>query len=87
MASYDLVFRQSVAEDLRRIPNDDVARILQRISGLADDPRPPRSEKLSSQERYRIRQGAYRIVYEIRDQELIVLIVRIGHRREVYRQR
>jgi mRNA interferase RelE/StbE len=85
MASYELVFKKSVAKDLRELPKADVKRILQRIRSLADDPRPPGCEKLSGQERYRLRQGAYRIVYEIDDRVLIVLVVKIGHRRDVYR--
>ena len=86
MASYELVFRKSVATDLRQLPKADVRRIMQRIRSLADDPRPPGCEKLSSQERYRVRQGNYRIVYEIDDEKLIVLVVRIAHRRDVYRR-
>jgi len=85
MASFRLVFKRSVAKDLRSIPNADVAPILKRIEGLADDPIPPASEKLSGQERYRVRQGAYRIIYEIRTDELIVTVVKVGHRRHVYR--
>lgn len=87
MASYDLVFRKSVAKDLRVVPNRDVARILQRIQSLAADPRPAGCEKLSGQERYRIRQGVYRVIYEIDDHKLVVLIVKVAHRREVYRNR
>lgn len=85
MASFRLVFKRSVAKDLRSIPNAGVSRILKRIEGLADDPTPPASEKLSGQERYRVRQGAYRIIYEIRTDELIVTVVKVGHRRHVYR--
>lgn len=85
MASYDLVFKRSVAKDLRALPKADVKRILQRIRLLADDPRPPGCEKLSGLERYRVRQGIYRIVYEIDDHVLTVLVVKIGHRRDVYR--
>ena len=85
MASYRLVFRQSVAKDLRAVPKEDVARILKRIEALAEDPRPPGSEKLSAQERYRIRQGVYRILYEIADGQLVIVVVKVGHRREVYR--
>lgn len=84
MASYKLSFKQSVAKDLRRIPKDDVARILKRIDMLAENPRPPGSEKLSGQERYRVRQGLYRIIYEIVDGALLVTVVKVGHRREVY---
>jgi mRNA interferase RelE/StbE len=85
MTKYRLSFKASVAKDLRQIPKRDVQSILKRIEGLADDPRPGGSEKLSGQERFRIRQGTYRIVYEIKDQELVVVVVKIGHRRDVYR--
>ncbi len=85
MASYKLVFKKSVAKDLRPLPKQDVKRILQRIRSLADDPRPPGCEKLSGQERYRVRQGVYRIIYEIEDARLVVLVVKVAHRREAYR--
>ena len=85
MGKYSLQFKKSVARDLRAIPKADVARILRPIEQLADEPRPPGVEKLSSQERYRVRQGNYRIVYEIVDDRLVVVVVRVGHRREVYR--
>ncbi|WP_018146401.1 MULTISPECIES: type II toxin-antitoxin system RelE/ParE family toxin [unclassified Thioalkalivibrio] len=85
MASFEVVVRKSVAKDLRRVPDRDVRRILERIASLAEDPRPLGSEKLSAQERYRVRQGVYRILYEIRDDQLIITVVKIGHRREVYR--
>ena len=86
MAGYELAFKKSVAKDLRAIPKEDVKRILQRIRSLADDPRPAGCEKLSGHERYRVRQGAYRIIYGIEDRQLLVLVVKIGHRREVYRR-
>jgi mRNA interferase RelE/StbE len=86
MASYELVFRKSVARDLRAFPKQEVKRIMQRIRSLADDPRPAGCEKLSGQERYRVRQGAYRIVYEIEDARLTVLVVKVGHRSDVYRR-
>jgi mRNA interferase RelE/StbE len=85
MGSFEVKFKQSVAKDLRQIPKKDVARILKRIEALRTEPRPPGVEKLSGQEKYRIRQGVYRILYEIRNNELIVVVVKIGHRREVYR--
>lgn len=85
MASFELRFKQSVAKDLRSIPNKDVARILKRIEGLTRNPRPHGVEKLSAQDLYRIRQGIYGIVYEIKDDELIIFVVKIGHRRDVYR--
>jgi len=85
MGRYRLLFRKSIAKDLRGVPKKDVARILKRFNALSDEPRSPGSEKLSGQERYRVCQGAYRIVYEIRDDVLEVLVVRVGHRRDVYR--
>ena len=86
MANYKLVFRKSVSKDLRPIPNRDVTRILQRMEELQENPRPLGSEKLSGQERYRIRQGVYRIVYEVADAHLVVTVVKIGHRRQVYKR-
>ena len=87
MARYELRFKTSVAKDMRDVPKTDLRRILERIEALRDDPRPAGYEKLSAQERYRIRQGNYRILYEILDLEVIVEVVKIGHRREVYRSR
>lgn len=86
MGRYDLKIRPSVAKDLRGIPKTDVRRILDRVEGLRDDPRPPGVEKLSAQERYRLRQGSYRIIYSIDDAALIVEVVTVGHRRDVYRE-
>ena len=85
MASFELRFKPSVAKDLRGIPRGDVQRILARIEALRNDPRPTGCEKLSGQERYRVRQGHYRILYRVADTELVVEIVKVGHRREVYR--
>ena len=85
MARYRLLFRKSVSKDLLGIPKKDVARILRRFNALSDEPRGVGSEKLSGQERYRVCQGAYRIIYEIRDDVLEVVVVRVGHRRDVYR--
>ena len=85
MARYELSIKASVAKDLRGLPARDVRLVLGRIEGLAEDPRPAGCEKLSGQERYRVRQGIYRILYEIRDHELIVMVVKVGHRRDVYK--
>lgn len=79
MAKYKLLFKKSVAKDLRSIPKRDVTRILKCFDSLSDDPRAPGCEKLSGRERYRMRQGAYRIIYEINDDKLIVIVVK--HRR------
>ncbi len=85
MASYSLAFKKSVAKDLRSIPNQDVQRILKRINSLRENPRADGCVKLSGQEIYRVRQGVYRIIYEIQDTELIVLVVKVAHRSKVYK--
>ncbi len=84
MAKYEIVFKRSVYKDLKPIPKADVKRLIARVDDLADNPRGPACEKLSGQERYRVRQGIYRIVYEIEDDRLIVTIVKVGHRGQVY---
>lgn len=84
MAKYSVVFKRSVYKDFRPIPKKDIDRILERINEIAGDPRGPGCEKLSGQERYRVRQGVYRIVYEIADEVLIITVVKIGHRGDVY---
>lgn len=85
MAGYSLFFKESVRKDLESIPKSDLQRIMERIASLADNPRPLGSEKLSGQEKYRVRQGNYRIIYSIEENRLIVMVVKVGHRREVYR--
>jgi mRNA interferase RelE/StbE len=88
MARYELRVKPSVAKDLRGIPKADVRRILGRIEALRDDPRAPGCEKLAGgPELYRVRQGVYRIVYAVHDEQVIVEVVRVGHRGEVYRSR
>ena len=84
MASYSLEIKRSAAKELAALPRQDRARVITRIQTLADEPRPVGCEKLSGQERYRIRQGDYRILYEIVDAVSIVMVVKIGHRRDVY---
>jgi len=86
MASYKLVFKKSVSKDLRPIPNKDVAHLLQHMQALQENPRPVGSEKLSGKERYRIRQGVYRIIYEVADELLVVTVVKVGHRKHVYKR-
>lgn len=86
MARHELRVRPSVAKDLRGIPKADVKRILACTDGLRDVPRAPGCEKLSGAELYRVRQGVYRIVYEIHDEWVVVEVIRVGHRGEVYRR-
>ena len=85
MAGYRVFFKRSVGKDFANIPKKDVKRILNRIKMLEKEPRPPGCEKLTGQERYRLRQGRYRIVYSIQDDELTVWVVRVGHRKDIYR--
>ena len=85
MAQYKLIVRKSVSKDLSRIPKKDVQRILNAIQDLSQDPRPSQSKKLSGEEKYRLRCGVYRILYEIEDEQLIVCIVRAKHRKDVYK--
>jgi mRNA interferase RelE/StbE len=84
MAEYRVLLRRSVGKDLERVPKRELRRILGRIGLLAQDPRPPGHEKLAGENRYRVRQGDYRIVYSVQDSDLSVWIVKVGHRRDVY---
>jgi mRNA interferase RelE/StbE len=85
MAAYKIFFKKSVEKDFNIIPKNYLKKILGRIETLAEDPRPPGCEKLTGQQRYRLRQGRYRILYSIQDDELTVWIVKVGHRKDIYR--
>ena len=86
MAQYKIFFKKSVEKDLKSIPTHYLKKILRKIESLQLNPRPTGSEKLTDLERYRIRQGSYRIVYSIQDFELTVWVVKIGHRKDIYRK-
>jgi len=85
MARYRLLFKESVAKDFRPISQKYVRQILNTIEALTDDPRPIGCEKLTDQERYRIRCGSYRIIYEVQDDAHVVPVVKVAHRRDAYR--
>ena len=85
MAGYEVYFRESVWKDLKKIPKKNLRNIINKIKELSVDPRPIGCEKLTGQDRYRLRQGKYRIVYSIQDKELTIWIVKVGHRKDVYR--
>lgn len=86
MAAYRIILKKSAVKELESIPKRDLSKIVERIQSLADEPRPQGVDKLSAQERYRIRQGDYRIVYSIEDDVLTVCVERLGTgRREAYR--
>ncbi len=85
MAVYSLFFKESVQKDFDGIPKKELRKILSRIRSLAANPRPPGCEKLTGQNRYRMRQGRYRIVYSIHDEERTVTVVKVRHRKDIYR--
>jgi mRNA interferase RelE/StbE len=85
MAEYEIFFKDSVWKELKKIPKNDLKKIISRVEQLGNDPRPMGCEKLTDYELYRIRQGNYRIVYSIQDNELTVWVIKVGHRKDVYR--
>ena len=85
MGSYSVLIKPSARKELEAIPQKDRLRVVTKIRSLADNPRPIGCEKLSGREEYRLRQGRYRVVYSVSDPDQTVLIVKIAHRREVYR--
>ena len=85
MASYELLIKRSAAKELEALPTPYRRRIAAKISHLSTEPRPVGAEKLSGEDKYRVRQGDYRVLYEVDDRAKTVTIVRIGHRGDVYR--
>jgi len=83
---YRILIKASARKEIETIDRKgDRQRIVRRIRSLAANPRPPGCEKLSGQQRYRVRQGMYRIVYSVEDENLVVYVVKVGHRKDVYR--
>lgn len=85
MASYKLLIKPSAAKELEAVPKKDRRRLVARIRKLSGEPRPPGCERLSGHDLYRVRQENYRVLYTVHDVELVVVVVTIGHRREIYR--
>ena len=85
MARYRLLIKPSAVKELETVPEKDRSRIVYRIRGLAYDPRLRGCEKLSGDNKYRIRQGRYRILYQIKDDEVVVIVVRVAQRKEAYK--
>lgn len=85
MASYSLRIKRSAAKEIEALPPKDRRRVVTKIEALASNPRPSGCEKLSGEEKYRLRQGDYRMLYEIIDAALVVTVVKVGNRRDVYR--
>jgi mRNA interferase RelE/StbE len=86
LASYKILIKPSAVKELKKISNSDFERIKEKIRKLAPDPRPKGCEKLSHEEKYRLRQGNYRIIYFVDDENQEITIYKIGHRREVYKR-
>lgn len=86
MALYNVLITKSAAKELEAVPEKDRRRLIERIRGLSNEPRPFGAEKLSGEDKYRVRQGNFRILYEILDRELVITVIRIGNRREVHRR-
>jgi len=85
VASYRLFIKPSAAKEIEALPKKERIRVIHRIQDLSEDPRPPGCEKLSGQDKYRVRQGRYRIVYSVSDKGLVICVVKVGHRKDVYR--
>ncbi len=85
MASYKVEIKKSAQKEIQNLPKQDLKRVVAKIQQLAENPRLPDSKKLTSQEQYRVRVGQYRILYEIHDNVLLVVVVRVANRKEVYR--
>jgi len=85
MANYKIEIKKSAAKEISKLPKVSIKRIVNKIQTLSDDPRPNGCKKLSGDEKYRIRIGVYRVLYSIMDEKLIIYIVKVGHRKEVYK--
>ncbi len=85
MEEYKIFFKKSVEKDFRKIQKKYIIKILEKIENLKTDPRPDGSEKLTGLELYRIKQGTYRIIYSIQDNELTIWVIRVAHRKEIYK--
>jgi mRNA interferase RelE/StbE len=82
---FRVVLSKSIQKQIDKLPRDVASRILGRLSNLEADPRPPDVKKLKGRDAWRIRVGDYRVIYEIYDRELQIIVVRVGHRREIYK--
>ncbi len=85
MGKYKIEIKKSAVKEIERLPGNDLQKVLDRIAALSDHPRSVDSRKLTAQEKYRVRCGHYRILYTIEDDRLIVYVVKVGHRKDVYR--
>lgn len=84
MARYKIEIKRSAVKEIKKLPSKDLGKIAAKISSLAENPRPKGCVKLSADEKYRIRVGVYRILYEIKDNLLVIIIVKVAHRKDIY---
>lgn len=82
---FQIILPKSVQKELDRLPDEIASRILARLAGLETNPRPADVKKLKGRDAWRIRAGDYRVIYEIHDRVLQIIVITVGHRREVYR--
>ncbi len=85
MARYRIEVKKSAVKELSQIPKKDLVKIVKKINSLADNPRPKGSKKLSREEKYRMRYGKYRILYLIKDNLLVIYVIKVAHRKDIYR--
>jgi len=85
MANYRIEIKKSAQKEIKNLPQQDLKRVVTKIQQLAQNPRMHDSKKLASHEQYRVRVGQYRILYEIHDEVLLVVVVRVANRKEAYR--
>ena len=85
MARYSIEIKKSAVKELSQIPKKDLVKIVKKINFLADNPRPEGSKKLSREDKYRIRYGNYRILYLIKDDLLVIYVIKVAHRKDIYR--
>ena len=82
---YQVILPKSVQKELDRLPDDIARRILARLARMEGNPRPADTKKLKGRDAWRVRVGDYRVIYEIHDRVLQILVITVGHRREIYR--
>ena len=85
MANYEIEIKKSAVKEINKLPKNNLVRIVEKIKELSTNPRPQGSKKLSGDEKYRIRVGTYRILYSIEDEKLIIFVVKVGHRKDIYK--
>ena len=85
MGKYKLQIKKSAEKELRKIPKKELIKIINKIQNLSEDPHPVGSIKISNQEKYRLRIGNYRVLYKVEDNILTIFIIKVGHRKDIYR--